>query len=103
MPRAEVIIGFAPEDRDLIARILDAQDRELSRHQEHLMQARVLAQDARQRTRDAEARAGHESTRARQMTTLLETARSVAGSALAGEGGRSLAMLREALYSITQL
>ena len=104
MARAEatVTIGFTPEDRDLITRILDSQDAEADRYQEHMMQARAQAQDARQLARDAEARFGAQSTRVRQLTTLLETARSVARSALVSEDAR-ITDYQEALHSITQL
>lgn len=71
MARAEIRIGFEPEDRELIERMLESQERDLDAANTAVDEARARGMEAYQRRRDAEFRLGLQSTVLRQLETRL--------------------------------
>lgn len=104
MPRAEVVIGFAPEDRELIQRMLDQQDEDSSSERLQALLDRALerADGYRQAASATQDQSTRYAQTARQVKLLLDTARDVAASALASDQA-TITDLRDALYSITKL
>lgn len=80
MARAEVVIGFAPEDRELIARMLDAQERQADEDQVQAAIAHV--EDGRRRAlakaAEYERMWGAASTRLRQLEMITDNVRKIA-------------------------
>lgn len=79
-PRAEVIIGFAPEDREIIQRMLDAQDHdaEVASLERAVQDAQDKATVASRRGAEYERMWGAAMTRMRQLEQRLDNVRLLA-------------------------